>query len=425
MGFVRAAEAPAWATWLAELRADGRVVVSDDRWFATEATREPKAVLRGRMEALGPVEANKARDFDPALMLALEADGAVLRARIQGSEVWCDRRLLARIQRYTLESLRREIEPVSAAMYVRFLAAWQHVDEDHRLDGPEGVRRVVGQLAGFEAPTVAWEKKLLASRVRDYRQEWLDQLALSGEVAWGRLFGSSRAALRSTPVALLPRAELPEWLGLAAAVSAEDLAWPAQRIADELQRRGALFPTDLASTTELLPSDAERGLEELISRGLLTSDSFASLRQLLRPSYRRRAPVRSAGRWSLFRERTFEAPDPEFAARALLRRWGVVFRRLLDRERLPVLWRDLARALRTLELRGEIRGGRFVAGFSGEQFALPEAVPLLRKTRRDDSHAPLSVAASDPLNLSGILTPDDRIPATALRSVEVLGTDPA
>ncbi len=414
MGYVADQEAGEWKPWLAELEAAGRVVRENDRWFATEATRDPKAVLRGRMEALGPVAS------DDPLMHTLESEGVVLRVRLEGGDAWCDRRLLARIQRYTLDALRREIEPVSANDLLRFLGAWQHVEEEARLEGPAGVRAVVEQLAGFEAPTVAWERRILASRVRDYRQDWLDQLALGGEVAWGRVWGSGKSALRSTPVCLVPRAELPSWLGLAPRPETPELAWPAQRIHDALSTCGALFPADLQATCELLPSDAERGLEELIALGLLTSDSFTSLRQLLRPAWRRRTPAVAAGRWSLFRERTFEPPDVEFVARALLRRYGVVFRRILERERQPVPWRDLARCLRGLELKGDVRGGRFVAGFSGEQFALPEAIPLLRKIRRREDHPTLEVAAADPLNLRGILTPDERVPASSKQPVVVV-----
>ena len=421
MGFVTREEGAPWAAWLAELEGAGRVQLEGERWFALDATRDPKAVLRGRMEALGPIH-----DDDP-LLFELESDGVVMRVRFGERQGWCDRRLLARIRRYTLDRLRREIEPVSAAEFLRFLGAWQHVDEEYRLEGPAGVAVALRQLAGFEAPVASWERKLLGARVRDYRPEWLDQLAFGGEVAWGRFWGSGRSALRSTPVCFVPREDLTGWLGLTQRPELEGISWQARAMYEELERCGATFQTELVQGTKMLPSDAERGLEELVAMGLATGDSFRSLRQLLRPAYRRKEPAIGAGRWSLFRTETHDAPQPEFIARRLLARYGVLFRSVMLRERQPIPWRDLVRSLRTLELRGEIRGGRFVAGFSGEQFALPEAIPLMRSIRRRGEHPALTVAAADPLNLLGVLTPDERVPSTALRSVTLVeaGGSPA
>ncbi len=426
MGFVALVEAKPWQEWLEALAAERRVVLEDGRWFAVEATREPKAVLRGRMEALGPVFADDPRIGLPARadpvphLHDLERDGALMRTRLDGREAWCDRRLLARIQRYTLDRLRREIEPVSAADFLRFLAAWQHVAEGHRLEGPAGVRTVIRQLAGFEAPIARWERRLLGPRVKGYRSEWLDDLMLSGEIGWGRLTAAGKSALRSTPIALFPREEIESWSALAAPRLAPELSGPAQKTCAALTQRGALFLRDLERAAGLLPSDAERGLEELIALGLVTSDSFASVRAMLRPSWQRKEPAVGAGRWSL-------SPPPlpndantaEFLARALLRRWGVIFRALLERERLACPWRELARACRLLELRGEVRGGRFVSGFSGEQFAAPEAVTLLRKIRREESGTPVALSASDPLNLDGVLTQAERVPTTRMRTILV------
>ena len=434
MGYVAPEEAPDWGAWLEELRAAGRAVLDGGRWYAVEASREPAVVLRGRMEALGPTFVEE--DDQPAVR-ELESRGAVMRIQLEGREAWCDRRLLARIQRLTLESLRREIRPVQPAELLRFLGAWQHLAPERRLDGPEGVLEVIRKLAGFEAPTAAWESKLIAPRVNGYRPEWLDQLAFTGRFAWGRLWGESKAALRATPVTLMPREDLDAWLALGAwrsspaspqvaeADAGDDVAlsWPAQRIHEELVARGALFKEDLGRSSDLLPSDVERGLEELISMGLATSDSFVSLRQLLRPPHRRRSPAAAAGRWSLLTRTTETEPTleeaAEFVALRLLTRYGVIFRALLERERQPVFWRDIARACRLLELRGDIRGGRFVAGFSGEQFALPDAVRLLRKVRREGAHEEIRVAPSDPLNLAGILTPGDKVPARGSAAVRL------
>lgn len=408
MGYVTAAEAQPWSEWIEELAAGGRVVREGERWFAFEASRQDELVLRGRMEALGPVHSD-----DPVL-LTLEAQGHVLRIQWQGRQAWCDRRLLARIQRYTLEDLRRQIKPVPAATFLRFLAVWQHLAPGARLEGPQGVLEVVRQLAGFEAPVGVWEQELFGRRVQGYRQSWLDELGLAGRIAWGRLWGASKVALRSAPVAIVPREELSLWRGLAPAPDELELSWPARAVREALAERGALFQTDLEAIGGLLVSDVERGLEELVAAGLVTSDSFASLRQHLIPASRRKAPLFTTGRWSLLGRGGGAAPEVEEVADVLLRRYGVLFRTLLERERIPLPWRELLRALRHMELRGDVRGGRFVAGFSGEQYALPDAVRSLRKLARQDEGRPevmLEVSTSDCLNLRGILTPDPKVSA--------------
>ncbi|HKF43305.1 MAG TPA: DEAD/DEAH box helicase [Thermoanaerobaculia bacterium] len=416
MGYVADEEAEPWRAWLEELAAAGRVTHEDAGWFAVEATRDPKAVLKGRMEALGPIVS------DDPLLVQLEGEGVVLRTRIAGQLAWCDRRLLARIQRYTLERLRREIEPVSAAQFLRFLAAWQHVDPEHRLEGPRGVAQVVSQLAGFEVPAAAWEGSILPARVRGYRRDWLDQLTLSGEVAWSRLWGGAVAAVRRAPVCLVERKDMEEWAVLAGQMPAEEPKGTALQVFETLQARGAMFFQELARATKLPPSFLEAGLSELIALGRVTCDSFAGLRWLIVPASRRREGGVTAGRWSLA-PRDGAAPlSPEFVARKVLARTGVVFRKTLAREKLPVPWRDIARVCRTLEARGEVRGGRFVAGFDGEQYALPEAIPLLRAVRRKSDAgeiAPLSVSAADPLNFQGILTPDERISPATRQQVRV------
>jgi ATP-dependent Lhr-like helicase len=520
MGYATAREAAAsgWSGWLDELAAGRRVTREGAgegmRWFAAEAARDPKDVLRGRMEALGPVfTADAARDTrtaaggeagpvvavdDEPLLLALEAEGTVLRCRIAGRQAWCERRLLARIHRYTLERLRREIEPLTAAELWRFLACWQHADPGFRLEGPRGVAEVVRKLAGFEIPAAEWESSVLPARLHDYRPEWLDHLTLTGEVAWGRLWGEGSTPARSTPVCLLPREDLDTWLALAAAgvaartpdtiasiadrarggagakargaeaqqaAGAEDpLSTYARTILEALGARGASFVQELERATRLLPSHLEMGLVQLIGHGLVTCDSFGGLRRLVTPPSRRRGvmkrvPFAPAGRWSHFRAQTLVAREPseaevevEFGAHRLLTRYGVIFRRLLERERIALPWRDLVRVLRRLELRGEVRGGRFVSLFSGEQFALPEAVELMRRLRRTRgeavaTHTPraahaadpaglsafeagrrpgvssagrgLSVSAADPLNLEGILTPAPRISNQSRRRVQV------
>jgi ATP-dependent Lhr-like helicase len=413
MGFVTVEEGRPWQAWLEELALARRAVLEGGKWFATEASRDPKAVLRGRLEALGPVF------LEDPLLLELEREGAVLRGRFEGKPGWCDRRLLARIHRYTLERLRKEIEPATASEFLRFLACWQHVDPEHPLEGPRGVAEAVGQLAGFEAPAASWEASILPSRVRGYKREWLDQLTLSGEAAWGRLWGGGASAIRITPISLVPREDLESWVGLSKPPEIAGLSGPAKDLHAALAGKGAMFPQELARAARLVPAHVEMGLGELIAQGALTCDSFGALRWLVVPPSRRRGPMPTVGRWSLFRAEALPVPPAGFAARRLLRRTGVVFRRTIEREKIPVPWRDLVRVYRALEARGEIRGGRFVAGFSGEQYALPEAVSLLRAVRKRGALAPVTVSAADPLNYRGILTPDERVPSVARTRVQV------
>ncbi len=427
MGFVTDDEAAPWLGWFMELAKQNRVVHEQNRWFAVDGPNEPKKVLLGRLEALGPV-----REDDPRLtalkqdgaqvgsvLLELERDGAVMRTRLDGQPVWCERRLLARIHRYTLDKLRREIEPVSAAEFLRFLACWQNVDEESRLEGPRGVAQVLRQLAGFDAPVRAWEANILPRRVRDYRREWLDELTLSGEFVWGRLWGEGRSPIRVTPLTFIPRDDLNAWMGLTEPPQLDGLGGAARDLLEALSAGGAMFPQELQKAAKLPTAYVEVGLAELVSHGLVTGDSFAAMRQMITPPSRRRGPVRSFGRWSRFRVNPLPPPPDEFVARQLLRRTGVVFRRMLTREKMPVNWSALLRVYRAMELRGEVRGGRFVAGFSGEQYALPESVERLRSLRQSGPREPITVASADPLNFQGILTPHDRVAPTTRRQVLV------
>jgi ATP-dependent Lhr-like helicase len=321
---------------------------------------------------------------------------------------WCDRRLLARIHRYTLNRLRAEVEPVSAADFMRFLLHWQHVAAEDQVKGAEGLAAIVEQLEGFELAAAAWEPDVLPARVPDYGSEQLDRLCLSGRVVWGRLTPGSKAPLRTSPISLLLREHATHW-GLAlhdpGLLSSEAAA-----VREALGKKGASFFSELVKATGLLPALVERGLAELAGAGVATADSFAGLRALLAPSEKRRNLIETAGRWSLLvAERT---DDVEAVARTLLKRYGVVFRSLLQRESTLPPWRDLVRVYRRLEARGEIRGGRFVAGFGGEQFAAPDAVGRLRAVRKSAKLGELVVlSAADSLNLVGILTPQARVAA--------------
>jgi ATP-dependent Lhr-like helicase len=429
-----------------------------------DAIRE---LLRGQMEVAGPVTAGQLADklglsrseIDAAL-LALEAEGFILRGKFHPDAIeqeWCDRRLLARIHRLTIDRLRAEIQPVSPQDFYRFLLVWQRVDREHRAEGAEGLQSVLEQLDGCDLPLAAWESAVLASRVTEYDPEWLDRLCVSGRVGWGRLSSPQNprvrafAPLRTSPVALYQRENLDDWLRLAQANSGVDLSAETQTVFDALTGGGALFFTEIVRRAGLLPSQVEEALSQLAALGFVTSDSFDGVRALLVPSdkrptfgrnegKRRRktnlASIEFAGRWSLLRTQLGSdssgscrsaLPDSRDAAmeklaRVLLRRYGVVFRRLLDRENFAVTWYELGRIYRRWEARGEIRGGYFVGGISGEQFALPEAIGLLRSIRKALSNGELiTLSAADPLNLQGILTPGPRI--AALTSNRILFHD--
>ncbi|WP_326429814.1 DEAD/DEAH box helicase [Stutzerimonas frequens] len=371
----------------------------------------------------------------------LEAQGYVLRGRFSpgaSEDEWCERHLLARIHRYTVKRQRREIEPVELADCMRFLADWQHLSAGTRMQGREALGILVEQLEGFQAAATAWESDLLPARLKDYGSTWLDELCRSGRIVWTRLSGRLKASggpVRGTPIVLLPRRQLGAWHALASDAPAPELSSRAQRVFDCLQTHGALFFDELQYDAHLLRSELEDALGELVAVGLVNADSFAGLRALLTPASKRSRTARrtlggafiggmaDAGRWALVRkpaegEETtgrsgFSAEALEHIARVLLRRYGVVFWRLLAREAdwLPP-WRELLRVYHRLEARGEIRGGRFVAGVAGEQFALPEALALLREVRkRPLAGELLAVSAVDPLNQLGTLLPGSKVPA--------------
>jgi len=370
----------------------------------------------------------------------LEAQGYVLRGRFSpgaSEDEWCERHLLARIHRYTVKRLRRKIEPVELADCMRFLADWQHLSAGTRMQGREALGTLVEQLEGFQAAATAWESDLLPARLKDYGSTWLDELCRSGRIVWTRLSGRLKASggpVRGTPIVLLPRRQLGAWHALASDAPAPELSSRAQRVFDCLQTHGALFFDELQHDAHLLRSELEDALGELVAVGLVNADSFAGLRALLTPASKRSRTARrtlggafiggmaDAGRWALVRKpvagdvaghAVLPIEALEHIARVLLRRYGVVFWRLLAREAdwLPP-WRELLRVYHRLEARGEIRGGRFVAGVAGEQFALPEALALLREVRkRPLAGELLAVSAVDPLNQLGTLLPGSKVPA--------------
>jgi ATP-dependent Lhr-like helicase len=479
------------------LAADGRVVQLSNGtpalWVATErralfelapvSDESLVEIVRGRLEGLGPVAASAIAD-SVALpvsriniaLAALEAEGFAMRGRFgagaaQGSdEEWCERRLLARIHRYTVKRLRAEIEPVQARDFLRFLCEWQRVLPESRMQGPDALAAVLTQLEGFEAPAAAWETDIIPMRMAEYEPQWLDEHCRAGRFIWTRLAartasqtggaaapaatragagapaapqsaaggpthdserGRGASPVRSTPITLLARRNVPVWAAWADQSAPAHLTSKAQAVAEFIREQGASFFDEIAEHVGMLPVEVEDALAELVALGMVNSDSFAGLRVLLMPSGRRGKStsyavrrkrrlalfgMADAGRWALVRRpaagsahRGEEAVEQ--IVRSLLRRWGVIFWKLLGREAdwLPP-WRDILMCCRRLEARGEIRGGRFIAGFSGEQYATPEAVGLLRDVRRKpNTQQYVSLSAADPLNLIGILTPGARL----------------
>ena len=403
-------------------------------WIREDALVE---LVRGRMAIVGPTTTAAIAasvgvvdtDVEGAL-LALESEGAILRGTFTpGSRVleWCDRRLLARIHRYTLNRLRAEIAPVSPAEFMRFLFAWQHVEVSSRLSGPEGLRALLAQLDGVELPARAWERDVLPARLERYEPSLLDMLCLSGEVGWARLSSGPTQVVGATPIALFLREHADDWwilrrndpgsdlLSLPAEITPGVISESARRVLDHLKTRGASFVQDLKLACDLTFDSCRDALAELVAAGLVASDGFAGVRAIVNQSSARRG-ADTSGRWSVLRSAS--SPSREDATRALawtlLNRYGVVFRRVLARETTGVPWRDLARVYRTLEARGEIRGGRFVSGMSGEQFALPDAVDRLRELRRSGpDDALITISAADPLNLTGIITGSERLRTAA------------
>jgi ATP-dependent Lhr-like helicase len=388
-------------------------------------------------------------------MLRLEAAGSVLRGTFMAQDSddlqWCERRLLARIHRLTLGRLRREIQPITAAEFMRWLLGWQHVAPGTQTHGERGALEVVRQLQGFEAPANAWEPMLLARRIGKYDPAALDRLCLTGAIGWGRLSPhpatlepreSRRRVIPTSvaPITFFVRDDA-EWMlpartdDAGAGSDRPGLSRNASLVLQVLQRAGASFFADIVRGTKLLKSEAEAGLWELVAAGHVTADGFDNLRALIDP--RRRAgqgsgkssrPRHSTGRWSLLHrsEPVERQAALDATCRMLLRRYGVVFRELLARESILPKWRELLMTFRRLEDRGEIRGGRFVSGFIGEQFALPVAVESLRASRRAPA-PPVSVtlSAADPLNLVGILVPGERVPALSGRTVTIPANDEA
>jgi ATP-dependent Lhr-like helicase len=496
---------PAWREHFVQLRSTGRatIVESTERsglhpnsrvlWVATERLPLIKAVwsdaqacpdvavprgvrrdwpreeatvylVRGAIECLGPCTVSAlarilgmaSSDVETGL-ITLENQGVVLRGSFSGAAEpeWCDRRLLARIHRFTLEGLRRQIAPVAPEQFIRFLIRHQHLHSETSLREQAGLLALIEQFEGFEAPAGHWERHLLPARLQAYNGSWLDNLTFFGQAAWGRLRplvaraanGSKRngrpmkALTRSTPITLMLRDDV-AWL-LAAPDSFDlnadvGLGSNAQAAYEALVRHGALFSTQLGPLLQLVPAQVDDVLAELAAAGLVTSDGFPALRALIgtrnretsrypgRISFRRISTPpqpQGAGRWTLLRP-TWLPPIPaeqraENWCRLLLRRYGVMFRDLLVNESAAPSWQELVRIYRRLEARGEIRGGRFVANVSGEQYALPEVIPILRSTA-DLPDQPAFLLATDPLNLTGRIGPGPRVPALPGHSISIV-----
>jgi ATP-dependent Lhr-like helicase len=467
---------PGWQRHVQELRHGGRITqvqpaVSDaGLWFATERLHialgcygadlqcdPPLAPLaeipemeiaclelvRARLQGVAiastvelGTELGLANTAIERAMLMLEGEGVAMRGNFSDScEQWCERGLLARIHRYTLERMRREILAVSPVDFMRFLCEWHGLaavgDELPESQGEAALADVLTQLEGFSAPAAAWEAELLPARLHTYWPQWLDALTAAGKVQWTRLqppgsTGKRAAPLKTTPITLLPRRALLHWRRAVAQDKSAAISSQAQSVLAALRDAGASFYDELLEYGDLLPAQLEAALAELAAAGLVTADSFAALRALLAPARRSRSgragsSVAEVGRWAAVPQSApqqtglrLPADAVECVATALLRRYGVVFRKLLEREPNLPPWRELLYVYRRLEARGEIRGGRFVDQFGGEQFAMPEAVGLLRRMRRESAQGAMyAISAADPLNLLGILLPGERVPALA------------
>ncbi|MEO8049580.1 MAG: DEAD/DEAH box helicase [Acidobacteriota bacterium] len=432
-----------WREYYDELFRMGRAAQVRGYWVATERldrADDTLAILRGWADSIGPFTAASLASrlslplSDVEIALAqLEAEGQILRGNFTGADhEFCHRRVLARIHRQTLGRLRREIEPVSSADFMRFLCRWQHLSPGARLHGVDGLYQVLRQLQGYEISAAAWESTVLPRRVHKYDPEWLDRLCLAGEVMWGRLsphpalesLGSRRVRpTRVAPLGIFLREDAARLLPAAGAAH-QSWSHAAKDVLAALEQRGASFFHDLVRATGRLASEVEDGLWELVAGGRVTADGFENLRALIDPKRRRgegrgrmARPRHANGRWAVIETRAggeagAAGIDVEFFARLLLDRWGVLFRDVLARETLAPPWRSLLVVLRQWEARGEVRGGRFVSGFSGEQFARPEAVELLRELRRKATQGEeIEIALADPLNLTGVILPGPRTSA--------------
>ncbi|PYX09082.1 MAG: DEAD/DEAH box helicase, partial [Acidobacteria bacterium] len=422
------------------------------------------AMITGWMTHLGPATAEElgnllglsSSEIEKAL-LRMEASGTILRGRFtekaltarapaqetpSPQQEWCERRLLARIHRLTVATLRKQIEPVTAAQFMRWLLRWQHVAPGSQVQGERATLDVLRQLQGFEIPANAWERQVLSRRIANYDPKWLDQLCMTGAVGWGRLSphpatleDSAAGKRRVIPTSVAPITffvrEESDWMSphhpVVEQPESRGSSDGARQVLEFLRHRGASFFADIVRGTDKLKAEVETALWELVAAGVVTADGFDNLRSLIDP--KRRAgqgsgrisrPRHSSGRWALLyadpaveRNRAVEA-----TCWILLKRYGIVFHDLLAREPNLPKWRELQMAFRRLEDRGEIRGGRFVDGFLGEQFALPVAVESLRATRKlPPTGEAITVSAADPLNLVGILVPGDRVPAISGKAV--------
>jgi len=406
------------------------------------------AILRLRLGGLGPVSVNKlAEDLgEPekdlcAALLALETEGFVFRGQYTPElqiEEWCERRLLQRIHKYTIEALRQSIEPICVQDFMRFLFQRHHMDSSDKPTGPHSLQKLLDQLEGYQSPAGAWESDIIPARLAQYDPQWLDVLCMSGKFLWGRFKPSATAErikkagpVKSTPIGLLARKNMNLWGQVSASDSSKrSLSHHAQTILEFLKLQGASFFDDMDSQNRLLNWDVEKAIGELVAHGLISNDSFSGLRALLTPSTKkssrhRRHPsqktifgIEHAGRWSLIPKSTdqqkgsIKAELIEQLIFIYLKRWGILFRSILETEVFAPPWRVVVRVLRRLELKGTLRGGRFVAMVSGEQFARPETVEQLRRIRKQKKTGELiSISAADPLNLLGILYPENKVSA--------------
>ncbi len=400
-----------------------------------------KEIVRGRLEALCIVTAQRLSDdlHQPInkvelALIALEVEGFVFRGRFTPGtqeEEWCERRLLHRIHKYTIESLRRSIEPASIEDYVRFLLDLHGVTS--KKEGTQSLEKALEQLEGYEAAAAAWETEIIPARIADYDPVWIDVLCLSGKLIWGR-FNQTKAGkkvagtIKSSPICLIERHNTDMWRVMSTHYATDpDLSSGAQKIKQVLEENGASFFADIAAKVRLLNTQVESGISELVAHGLVNSDSFIGLRALLTPAYNKPSEnnkrkkqttfsIEHAGRWTLIPSSTGTEQDKlnfEYLEKLVFiyaKRYGVVFRKILEKESFAPPWRVLVRVLRRLELQGKLRGGRFISGVSGEQFATPETVKQLRQVKnKPGDKTRVVIGAADPLNILGLIIPTEKV----------------
>jgi ATP-dependent Lhr-like helicase len=371
---------------------------------------------------------------------------------------WCTRRLLEQARRRELAQARKQIEAVDLGRFSHFVQRWQHLERSARLDGDEGAVRVIRQMYGLARPAESWEREYLPSRVESYDPEVLSRLIAAGEMVWigGATVAKPGEAGNLATIRFVRRGTARAWISVA---DTPPLSEHAALIRDTLERDGASFFDELLAGSALTSRKLRDALRELVGAGLVTNDTIESLRLVVhwrpllsprdrtqpdptrwlpadftpsanryvvqrrpnlrrlprwqRPDHEGAEPTNWPGRWSLVRVPRVLGPEvdesawAEMIARQWLDRYGIVAREMWRRERPAIAWRAIYHELKRLEFRGEVRRGYFVRGLSGAQFALPDAVEMVRGGASSEDALPVVMTHSDPANVFTLPVPHD------------------